>query len=59
MNLNLKKSDWTLLNAEPIKINTFQDTQVESGKTYYYYLTAIDTTGNISEPSEIVSETAP
>lgn len=54
-----KKSEWTLLNAEPLKTNTFRDTKVESGKTYYYYLTAVDTSGNTSEPSEIVSETAP
>lgn len=54
-----KKSEWTLLTAEPIKTNTFRDTGVESGKTYYYYLTALDTAGNSSEPSEIVSETAP
>ena len=53
------KSEWTLLTPELLRINTFQDTKVESGKTYYYYLVAIDKAGNISEPSEIISETAP
>lgn len=56
---NLERSRWTLLTPEILKTNTFQDKQVESGKTYFYYLTAIDTAGNVSEPSEIVSETAP
>ncbi len=56
---NLPLSDWTLLTPEILTTNTFQDKQVQSGTTYFYYLTAIDTTGNISEPSEIVSETAP
>lgn len=54
-----KKSEWRLLTAEAITTNTFRDTQVESGKTYYYFLKAFDTSGNSSEPSEIVSETAP
>jgi hypothetical protein len=58
-NPNQKKSDWTLLNTELLKTNTFQDTKVESGKTYYYYLTAVDTSGNTSAPSEVVLETAP
>lgn len=53
----LPKKDWTLLTAELLKTNTFQDTQVESGKTYYYYLTATDNVGNASSPSEVVSET--
>ena len=39
--------------------NTFQDTRVESGKTYYYYLTAVDKAGNVSGTSEVVSETVP
>jgi hypothetical protein len=50
---------WTLLTPEPIKVNTFQDAKVESGKTYFYYLTATDKFKNVSQPSEIVSETAP
>ena len=50
---------WTNLTAEMLKTNTFQDTKVESGKTYYYYLTATDKFGNVSAPSEIVSETVP
>lgn len=58
-NPNQSKSEWTLLTPELLKVNTFQDTKVESGKTYYYYLVAIDKAGNISEPSEIISETAP
>lgn len=56
---NLKKSDWTLLTAVPINSNTYRDIKVETGKTYYYYVTASDTNGNSSQPSEVVSETAP
>ena len=56
---NTPKPQWQLLTPELLKTNTFQDTRVESGKTYHYYLTATDTTGNVSEPSEVVSETVP
>ncbi len=51
------RSKWELLTPELLTTNTFQDTRVESGKTYFYYLTATDKTGNVSQPSEIVSET--
>ncbi|MEP6788019.1 MAG: hypothetical protein ABJB40_06275 [Acidobacteriota bacterium] len=56
---DLPKDQWTLLTPELLKTNTFQDTKVESGKTYYYYLTATDTTGNVSALSDVVSETIP
>lgn len=56
---NLPKKDWTLLTTEILKTNTFRDKTVESGKTYFYYLVALDNAGNVSEPSDIVSETAP
>lgn len=59
LNSNQTKSEWTLLTPELLTVNTFQDNSVESGKTYYYYLAAVDKAGNISEPSEIISETAP
>lgn len=58
-NKNLPLAEWQNLTAELLKTNTFQDLKVEAGKTYYYYLTAEDTAGNVSAPSEIVSETAP
>lgn len=58
-NPELKKSEWENLTPEPIQTNTFQDAQVESGQIYYYYLTAEDKFGNISEPSEIVFEKVP
>lgn len=58
-NPDLPKNDWLPLTKELLTTNTFQDTKVETGKIYYYYLTAVDRVGNISEPSEIVSETAP
>lgn len=54
---NLKKSDWMPLTSDLLETNTFQDTNVESGKTYYYYLTATDKFGNVSEPSDVISET--
>lgn len=50
---------WTLLTPDLLTMSTFQDNRVESGKTYHYYLTATDTAGNVSPPSEIVSETVP
>ena len=56
---DLPKTQWTLLTPELLKTNTFQDTKVESGKTYFYYLTATDKAGNVSPPSETISETVP
>ena len=55
----LPKDKWTLLTPELLKTNTFQEIKVESGKTYYYYLTAADRAGNVSPASDTVSETAP
>ena len=54
---SLAKAQWKLLTSNLLETNTFQDTNVESGKTYYYYLTATDKFGNVSELSEVVSET--
>lgn len=56
---NKDKNIWTMLTTEPISVNTFQDLRVEKNQTYYYYITAIDRAGNVSEPSEIISEKAP
>jgi len=56
---NADKTKWELLTRDPLTTNTFQDTRVESGKTYYYYLTAVDNAGNVSQPSDVVSETVP
>ena len=56
---DLPKTQWTTLTPEVLKTNTFQDTKVEPGKTYYYYLTATDKAGNVSAASEIVSQKVP
>ncbi len=56
---NLPFERWTKLNVELITRTTFQDDKVESGKKYYYYLTAVDKNGNVSPRSEVVSETVP
>jgi fibronectin type 3 domain-containing protein len=56
---DLAKDKWELLTPQLLKTNTFQDTRVENGKKYWYYITATDNSGNVSEGSEIVSETAP
>lgn len=52
----LPKANWKLLTPKPQDANTFQDTAVEPGKTYFYYVTAVDKFDNESEPSEIVSD---
>lgn len=56
---NKSLPQWQNLTPDLLKTNTFQDTKIESGKTYHYYLVAVDKHGNVSQPSEIVSETAP
>ncbi len=56
---NLPKEQWHKLNQALLTQTTFQDEKVESGKRYYYYLTAVDQAGNVSVPSEVVSETVP
>jgi predicted phage tail protein len=56
---NLPKESWIKLNPALLTATTFQDEKVESGKKYYYYLTAVDQAGNVSRPSEVVSETVP
>lgn len=56
---NLPKPEWKLLTAQLLQTNVFQDTNVESGRKYFYYLTAVDKAGNVSQMSEVVTETAP
>lgn len=56
---NLSKDRWTKLNAALLTKTTFQDERVETRRRYYYYITAVDQAGNVSPPSEVVSETVP
>jgi len=56
---NLPKQDWTKLNQALLTRTTYQDDRVESGKTYYYYIVAVDKAGNVSPFSEVGSEKAP
>lgn len=55
---DIQKSDWTLLTKDLLTTNTFQDSNIESGKKYFYYLKAFDRYGNESPPSEVISEIA-
>ena len=56
---DLSKQNWTRLNQTLLTRTTYQDDKVEPGKTYYYYIVAVDKAGNISPPSEVGSEKAP
>lgn len=56
---NLPKNRWIKLNDALLTRTTFHDETVEAGQTYYYYVTAVDLSGNVSAPSNVVSETAP
>ena len=56
---NAPKDAWTKLNRALLERTTYQDDAVDSGVKYFYYLTAVDTAGNTSRPSEVVSETVP
>jgi predicted phage tail protein len=54
---NLPKP-WTKVNKVLLDRTTYKDENVQPGKKYYYYVTAVDTSGNESNPSEVYSETA-
>ena len=56
---DLPKAQWKKLNGDLLTRTTFQDDNVETGKKYFYFLNAVDSSGNTSEPSEVVSETVP
>jgi fibronectin type 3 domain-containing protein len=56
---NLPKDKWTKLTLTLTTKTTFTDENVEPSKTYYYYVVAVDTAGNTSPVSEVVSETVP
>ena len=56
---NLPRTSWTKLTPTIYTRTTFTDENVEVGKTYYYYIEAVDNAGNVSAPSDIVSETVP
>jgi hypothetical protein len=47
------------INAEVIKAPAFRDTNVASGHTYFYSVSAVDVRGNESSHSEETSESAP
>ena len=49
-------AQWVKLNAQLHKTASFRDDRVQVGKQYFYQITAIDTYGNESARSEIVSE---
>jgi hypothetical protein len=47
---------WRKLTRTPTDRTTYNDDAVEPGVRYYYYVVAVDAAGNISPPSEVVSE---
>lgn len=56
---NLPKDKWIRVTPQPYNRITFTDENVETGKTYYYYVKAVDSAGNPSPASDVVSETVP
>jgi hypothetical protein len=58
-NPDLPKEQWTKLNRNLLERTTFQDEAVKSGQRYFYYVTAVDKAGNVSNPSEVQTEVVP
>lgn len=56
---NLSPEQWTKLNRALLERTTYQDDSVQTGVKYFYYLTAVDSAGNVSKPSDVASETVP
>jgi fibronectin type 3 domain-containing protein len=47
------------VNGEPVKASAFRDSNVASGHTYFYSVSAVDARGNESAPSDEQSEKVP
>ena len=47
------------INAEPLKTPSYRDSEVSSGKKYFYSVSSVDVRGNESALSEEASETVP
>ena len=47
------------LNSEPVKTPAFRDMKVNSGRTYFYSVSAVDVRGNESARSQETSEAVP
>ncbi len=56
---NQPKEEWTRLTRTPLPRTTYTDENLESGKRYFYYITAVDAAGNVSPPSKVESELVP
>jgi fibronectin type 3 domain-containing protein len=56
---NLPKDKWLKLTPALFTKTTFTDENVEAGKTYYYYVVAVDAAGNVSPISEVASDSLP
>ncbi|MBO0856881.1 MAG: hypothetical protein J2P21_00195 [Chloracidobacterium sp.] len=54
---NAPPEKWVKLNPDLYKTASFRDDHVQVGKIYFYQITAVDTSGNESARSEVVSET--
>ena len=52
-------SSFVKLNSTPMATSSYTDTTVQSGKTYYYVVTAVDSSNNESSYSNQVSATIP
>lgn len=50
---------YTLLNSSPVNALTFTDSTVVAGQTYFYVVTAVDSSGTESVNSAEVSGTIP
>lgn len=46
------RSEWTKLTQAAIAATTFRDERAQAGKTYIYFITAVDISNNESQPSE-------
>jgi hypothetical protein len=55
----IPKDKWTRITPNLLTRTTYQDEAVESGKRYYYYIRAVDSSSNLSDPSPVESETVP
>ncbi|HZI17215.1 MAG TPA: hypothetical protein VEY09_01340 [Pyrinomonadaceae bacterium] len=53
------REDWTRLNQRPSEKTTYQDEDVRPGTRYFYFVRAVDSAGNLSEPSEVASDQVP